>query len=145
MAGDGIRRESRPPVEEPTYDDRMWPIFIATMPRTPLSGDALTKHLDHIDGLFGRGQPFGLIFDVRVAPIPTAADRRRLAERMAKAAVRWPDQLRGVAVVTNSAVHRGVMTALRWLTRANYPPAVGVTTVDEGLDWLRKRLGLGKR
>jgi hypothetical protein len=130
----------------PTYDDSDWPLFRARMPATPLSETEFSAWLQRLDQLFVRAERFALMLDVRDAPLPTATERHDVAKLLNSWHARHPHRMAAQAVVLKSAVQRGVLTAILWLSGPIYPtrPFVRMADADAWLrEMLRTRLGSG--
>lgn len=67
--------------------------------------------------------------------MPSASHRKTLAQL---AESELGPRLRSHAIVSDSAIAQGVVTALNWLTRKPYEEKIFRTTA-EALDWLRER------
>jgi hypothetical protein len=69
----------------------------------------------------------------------TAAERRIIAHRMARAPADQAARVVGAFAVIESAIARGVLTALRWLA-PRVIPVVAAATPDEAIDLAEKCL-----
>lgn len=124
----------------PRYDESEWPLVVVTMPKTAMSRDEFEGHLARIASYYGRG-PFGLLVDTRDS-FPLDANQRRLvADEIEQNEARYPKTLRGVAVVMTSAVQRGVLRAITWLTTNPKFEMEPFASLDEAKTWLRTKLG----
>ena len=86
---------------------------------------------EEIDGVLadlvhelGRGRPYVLVFDLTLATIPNAAQRRKLAAHMHEHEARIRSRVRGVGVVVSSAPMRGAITAIFWMAAPPIPHRV---------------------
>jgi len=68
---------------------------------------------------------------------PSAADRRHIAEAVRTVLSTSPD-IAGHALISNSAVARGVMTAINWVAKTPFPEGTFSTPAD-GLAWAAQR------
>ena len=64
---------------------------------------------------------------------PSAADRRLIAEAVREVLSSSPD-IAGHALISNSAVARGAMTAINWMAKTPFPETT-FATPGEGLTW----------
>jgi hypothetical protein len=123
----------------PTYDDSEWPIFVATMPASPFSTEAFQVHLEALREPYRRGQPFAVLIVMGDHPPLAAAQRKAAAEAMILDDQRYPKLLRAKAVVIRSPLERGVVTAIRWVARPDYPFAE-FDSIPVAKAWLLKQL-----
>lgn len=124
------------------YDDSEWPLVIVTMPRSAMSRDEFEAHLARIASYYPRGA-FGLLVDTRDAFPLDANQRRMVADEIERNEVRYPRTMLGCAVVMTSAVQRGVLRAIKWLTSPKFEmePFAEVT---EARTWLRTKIGASR-
>lgn len=80
-----------------------------------------------------KGGGTGLFYADRDNPVPNAAWRKKMAE----ASKDYPPNCL-YAMVSESVVVRGVVTAINWLRPPTYD-FVAVATMEEALAWLRER------
>lgn len=95
--------------------------------------------ITRVDGWLRNRQTYVLVFDVSRADVPTALQRRRLAEWTA---LRGQDLARfclGTSFVITSPLIHGAFTAVLWLQPLPYPHEV-VASRKEGEVWCRKQL-----
>jgi hypothetical protein len=121
------------------YDESEWPLVIVTMPRAPMSRDQFEAHLERISSYYRRG-PFALLIDTRDAFALDANQRRMVADEIELNQERYPRTLLGCAVVMTSAVQRGVLRAITWLTNPRFE-VEPFSDLDEAKTWLRTKLG----
>jgi hypothetical protein len=93
----------------------------------------VTSLLDLRERARVRGGGTGLFYADRDNPVPNAAWRRKMAE----ASKDYPPNCL-YAMVSESMVVRGVVTAINWLRPPTYD-FVTVATMEEALAWLRAR------
>ena len=79
--------------------------------------------------------PSCMLFVARDTNSPTPQQRRELAEAVLSA--RRRDHLRGFALVTDSPIIRGALTAVGWIVGPTMPYAAFATPAD-ALVWLRE-------
>ena len=99
---------------------------VVVKPPVPLSDDAFERMLSELVRHLRGAEPYGLVFDLTSAEMPSALQRRRLSEHMRanQAAIR--KNVRGLGVVATSTALRGVTTAVFWV----FPPPVEWRTFD---------------
>lgn len=123
----------------PKNDELRWPILVVTMPSHALADHEFAVFLDRLAEFWRRGQPFGLVIDVRSAPALIPAQRRMVADHLDQSAEKYPDMLRGVAVVLNNSVQRGIVSVLSWLTKRPFELRP-FPSVELGSAWLARAL-----
>jgi hypothetical protein len=103
-----------------------------------------------IDGILGelRGHlnsatPYALVFDMTDAGVPSALQRRKLADHMKNHAAKIQRLVRGLGVIAPSPVLRGVITALFWVAQPGMPHRIFATR-DEALTWAAAIVGAGQ-
>jgi hypothetical protein len=116
-----------------------WPVAVAVFP-ADVTPEGLDSHFDDIARLLDRGEPFAVAIDMRASAMATAKLRAQAARRLREAyrhANR--DKLVAVAHVVDSALVRGLLTAVYWLAP---PPFVTEVFPDQAaaLLWLRTKL-----
>jgi hypothetical protein len=134
---------SASPSNLPTYSDSAWPLFVATMPSTALSLEAFEAHLQMLREPYRRGQPFVQMIVMGDHPSLPAAHRRAAAEAMRLDSQRYPGLLRAKAIVAKSQLERGVVTAVGWIARPDYP-FESFETEPEAKAWASKASKWGR-
>jgi hypothetical protein len=124
------------------FDDSRWPVVVITLPPEPLDGPAFDEHCGNMFSCYERGQSFGWVIDARKGAQLTAAQRRTIAEKNDAHTAKHPHVKCFVAVVVSSAVQRGIVRAITWMTRQPVPTLV-CASVEEGMAWVRKSLATG--
>jgi hypothetical protein len=127
---------------QPSYDESEWPIFIVTLPRTPLSPSAFRAHLDRCGEPYKRGQPFCMLITGDHPPL-TALQRKAVADAMKEHDQRHPGVMLGCAIINRSVFARGVITAVTWLAAPAYPFAV-FPDAPKAKAWLTQLLGAAR-
>jgi hypothetical protein len=118
----------------PSIDESRWPLVVVAMPRQSMSDVELVKFLDRLSQFCERGEQYVLIVDVRPAPPLAPTQRRIVAERLDQLAEKYPNTMRGVAVVLSNTVQRGILKVLTWLTRMPFQMQPS-TSIDVALSW----------
>jgi hypothetical protein len=83
----------------------------------------------HLNELLRRG-PFGLITDTRGSPMPSPLQRRTIIQFYADHDREIRANLLATAVVGDSTLVRGVLTALQWIRPAPHPVQIFASMVD---------------
>lgn len=95
--------------------------------------EAMTKAIQ--ERVFVRKEPYTLMVDATHAGVPDAEVRRHFAEFSAKNRAHTQRYCKGEAYVMPSALVRGALTAVMWLSPFEYPHKV-FATVNEARAWL---------
>jgi hypothetical protein len=123
----------------PRYDNRSWPTYRIWLPSVELTDEEFATFLQTFDGLFLRGERFGVVLDARLAP-PLSAKRRELVGKHGKEAVaRHPGLLVGFALVLRSPIQRAALTAIRWILRSEDRTRAFGTLLDAE-NWIASEL-----
>lgn len=124
-------------MREPTVDDRFFPLVVNTIPER-LDADHLPAFFAKTEAILKRREPYVTLSDVtRTRELPTAVVRRALADWSTRHDAAMKQFAMGTAIVIESAMIRGGLTALFWLAPPPYPQQV-VATIGEGLDVVRR-------
>jgi hypothetical protein len=121
------------------FDEAAWPFVVVRWPSRALADPEFSAAIAQIASYFERGERFGLIMDIREAPLLSAERRRQIAEQMDEDRRRHLGRLVGIAIVTSSPIQRGIMNAINWLRQHQDPPSQGFRDVAAALAWLRQR------
>jgi hypothetical protein len=121
-------------------DFSTWPVSVITPPANVMSDADYRAYLDWSRRyIVCVGRPYAMVLDTRnVAPVP-ATQRKILADHMASTREYSARYCAGVAMIYDSIVMRGVMTAIFWLVSPAYPTAV-FASLDQGKDWCQTQL-----
>jgi len=122
------------------FSTQDWPFVVTTIVETMEEAET-TEYLDtFLAQVVGRRSPFVSIVDARkMTRAPTAKVRRMIADWETANGELGPRYNRGVAFVTDSALVRGAMTALQWISPPKVP-TVYEATMEAALVWARTRL-----
>lgn len=103
--------------------------------RGELGPGDLATFVGHIRGT--RTRPGLVMVDIThdISP-PTAAERRDIADAV-RDCLAGTTGIAGHVVVSNSAVARGVLTAVNWMVKTPFPEHVA-SSPEAGLAWARK-------
>jgi hypothetical protein len=119
----------------PIVDELRWPLVVVTMPGVALGDMAFVHFLDQLTQFCQRGQAFTLIVDVKAAPPLPPAQRRLVAERLDLHSEKYPNIMRGVAVVLSNTVQRGILNVLTWLTKRPSARTLFLCRARSFVDW----------
>jgi len=125
------------------FDDRRWPIVVFTLPEIALDEPAFAEHSRRVLAYFERRENFAFVVDARHAPPMAATQRRTLANLLDRCVLEYPNVRNYTAIIVASAVQRGIVKALTWLSRQPGPAEV-FASLDEGIAWCSTRLAEGK-
>lgn len=124
-------------MREPTVDDRFFPLVVNTIPEK-LDVAHLPAFFAKTQAILERREPYITISDVtRTRELPTAVVRRQLADWSTRYDAMMKQYAMGTAIVIESAMIRGGLTALFWLAPPPYPQQV-VATLAEAVDVVEK-------
>ncbi len=116
-----------------------FPLVIVTSPEK-VDDAEVRRMFARFDELYRAGKRYAVTMDTTATrEMPTAKQRKLLADLSRASADESRRWCVGVAMVVTSAVLRGVMTAVQWAAPA--PTAmIHVPTLKEGVDWCCTRL-----
>jgi len=118
-----------------------WPIVVMTPPARPMTDQEFKDYLVWMEKhVTTRGETYTVINDVRHAPAPSAAQRKLVADHMERLRPITTRFCAGTAMVFESTLMRGIMTAIFWMSKPDYPTKV-CATVDEAMGWCEVQLG----
>lgn len=112
-----------------------WPLLVVRWPDGPVTDDSLERYLRESAGDLARRTVHCVLHDSQTAMGLSAAQRRRMAEHLEQhkeAIAQWTS---GVAIVTPSAIVRGMITAVNWITGTPCPQRT-FSTEREARSWL---------
>jgi hypothetical protein len=122
---------------EPKFDERQWRAVVVTPPTQALVDAAFEKYLADVARYYERGQPFGPVFDIRHAAPLNATQRRRIDEEIDHQARDCPTIRVVQSIVIASAVQRGIVSVITWLSKQAVPTVVHAT-VDDAVAWAKE-------
>ena len=133
----GLAEQLRGEDELIQMDESQWPVLIVTPPRT-VSDEQMAEFLGRHRALERqRAQDYVIVLDLRNTGKLTPGQRELLTEGMAgDESETW---LRGLAMVFESRVLRGVLSMIFWVRKPPYPTRVFATPM-EALPWARETL-----
>jgi hypothetical protein len=106
-------------VAAPTYDMSGWPLCRVSWPRVMRDGE-LDAHWDYLETFLLKGEPFALLIDARGAAHPSSRQRQIMGRRLAQNFQCYPLGMTGIAMVLSSAIERGMLTAVNWVSGPAY-------------------------
>jgi hypothetical protein len=115
------------------FDVDVFPVITVVFAEDGCSDEDIEHMIRGFQGVLRRREKFSVIIDGGgLTAIPNARQRARAAEyeREAEAVIRQFNV--GSALVVDSALGRGVITALRWISKATAPEAVFATPAEAG-------------
>ncbi len=122
----------------PDFDEREWPLVNVRYAAIMTSDEAEEYHR-RIGACLARREVFAILADARLAEVPSASERMRMASFISQTSDVSSRYVAGMALVVKTAAGRGVLTAVEWL----YPPPFPLkafATSEEARAWLLERL-----
>lgn len=119
-------------------DDSGWPILVVTLPPAP-SDEEVLAYLKQLGTYRKRHQPYALLVDATYATSFSPRQRKMQADHIREGLPITRIYLKGIAYVAQSALKRGVITAIHWLVEPPAPHEVFATKAEAEM-WLADRL-----
>ena len=111
-----------------------WPILCIDWPKELDLAD-VEAHFDEVKGvLSSREGPFAIVVNLTGSSPPNAVIRKRAGERVSVLSRSFRHRLKGIAYVVPSAFARGVVTAIHWFARVDFP-VTAVAKQEEAFTW----------
>lgn len=120
-------------MEQTRIDEGAWPLVVIHYPKLIEHQDFMSS-LDRIIGFVQRGEPWVMINDARGSGHPNAKQRQAIASMYEAHEQEVRRHWRGSAIVFDSQVIVGVLTALVWL-RPPPHPFRAFSDYNEGRSW----------
>lgn len=121
-------------------DTTMWPIVVVTPPLTPMTHELVERFkVEWTDLLNHRTERYVCINDLSHAPSMPPAQRRSMTDWMNENERNLAAQCCATAMVFDSMLMRGALTAMLWMFRPPYPTEV-FKTREDALRWAREML-----
>ncbi len=117
------------------FDETHWPIVVVKYPARFHQSD-FDQHIVRVVGFLKRDVPWAMLNDSRDAAAPNASQRQAIAKLYDDHEERVRKYWRGTAVVFDSPLIAGVLTALSWL-RPPPHPFKAFSNYDDGMKWLK--------
>ena len=118
------------------YTERRGDVVIASPP-SEVTAASLDAFLGELQSNLDSGREYALVVDMTHTGSLSAKDRRRVSEHITANRERVRRTVRGIAIVTPSAVKRGIITAVFWLS----PPPTEHRIFDNVNDAIRWAAG----
>lgn len=129
---------SRYPVPAHQIDDSRWPLVVVRFDGA-MSDPEFEKYLAGVTEILERGSTNYLIFDTTKSAAPTAKQRKRQADWITEHTAMIKRHSAGTAYVIPSALLRGMLTAILWLSPSPVEHVV-VSTMREAEQVARQKL-----
>jgi hypothetical protein len=122
-------------------DSKAWPLvhFIA---EGELTQAQLNDHLRDHRAILDRNEPYAIVIDATAMGSTDAFLRKRYAEFIATNGATLKRLCKGAAVVLNSSLTRGVITAVMWMTTVPFPHKVFGDRA-EAIAWAKQQIDPG--
>lgn len=116
-------------------DRSEWPLIIVKWPGGALSDELIEDYLRQSEGDLTRREVHCILHDARGSMGLSAAQRKRFADHLARHSGTISTWTAGVAIATPSALIRGMITAVNWITGTPCPQKQ-FATATEARAWL---------
>ncbi|NLE89202.1 MAG: hypothetical protein GX607_22690 [Myxococcales bacterium] len=123
-------------------DSSRWPLVRVRLPPSA-TDEEVQQYLDELGELRARREPYGLIIIADESRGFTAKQRQMQADYIASGADLSRKYLKAFAFVAESAMQRGMLTAIFWLRAPEWPHRV-FRTVEEASVWVRTLVEEGR-
>jgi hypothetical protein len=121
-----------------SYDDSRWPIVVSRASGES-SDDDMRSYLTMLELMLSRKARHVIIVDATQGKQLKSQHRKMLADWTQLNRQTLARYRAGLALVTPSAVLRGMITAVYWLSPPPFPYQP-VSTMEEGWAWARQRI-----
>lgn len=121
------------------FDTTKFPLVFLNM-SGDISPQELDEHFGEYRGLLDRNTTYGLVYDASKIGKVDAVFRKRYAEFMKKNEADFQRLCAGVGFVITSAIVRGALTAVLWVTGSLPFPHKIFSTREEAEEWTRQQL-----
>ena len=112
-----------------------WPVVITTTPSVPVDDAELTAYIDHwASGIAARKGPYVGVIDLSNSAGLAPHQRKTIVGSMNDDAHGILPRCRGTALVFQSAVLRGMLTAMLWVRPPTYPVKI-FGSREQALAW----------
>lgn len=116
-------------------DRSEWPLIIVRWPGGTLSDELIEDYLKQSEGDLARREVHCILHDARGSMGLSAPQRKRFADHLQRHGSSISQWTAGVAIATPSALIRGMITAVNWITGTPCPQKQFATAV-EARAWL---------
>ena len=119
-----------------------WPVIVMQPPSHAMADADFQAYLDWMEKhITTRRVPYAVVNDARGAPPPSASQRKMVAAQMERLAPFTSEYCKGASFVFESAMMRGIMTAIFWITKPSYPVNV-FGNVGSAVEWCNGQLSV---
>lgn len=127
-------------MHHPWVDETDAPIYVLRFP-SEASDDELEIYYRALEAFYrGLDHPIGWVVELGNVLKQTASQRRIVSEQVTKLAVYERKWVCGMGIVANSAVTRGIITAVFWVSKPGCPYQVFKDSHPARL-WVQQRFG----
>ena len=122
------------------YDKSKWPVIKVTPP-TNVSNEDIIKILEEFVEFISvekKGERYGVVQDLRNTKGITSQQRKLITDNINGMKDYAAQYCVGSAMVFDSPVLRGMLTAIFWITKPPYPTQV-FKTIEDAEDWIQSR------
>ncbi|MCA9633418.1 MAG: hypothetical protein KC766_37470 [Myxococcales bacterium] len=123
----------------PEFDESEWPILRVIFD-VSLTPEEVDEYLARCAEMLARRERMALLIDARKAEIPDAKTRARFVDFFETQRPRTRRYIAGMAVVLQTAMGRGVVTAITWIESPTFP-VKSFEHASEARMWLKDLLG----
>ncbi len=116
-----------------------WPLVLVTFPDAQASDDDVRQFIDDQRAMLHRKQLHGVVTDARHARVISPHQRRMMADWLTEAERLNRQYTVAMAVVSDSALVRGAMTAVTWMKEPPVPMKP-FATLREGSEYVLEAL-----
>jgi hypothetical protein len=124
------------------FDESTWPIVVIRYPHV-IDAEDWDKHMETVTGYVLRDRPWGMINDSRSSGGPTSKQRQGIIRMYDAHDALIRKNWRATAIITDSKVIVGVITALTWLRPPSHPFRP-FSDYAEGARWVEKSFRPGE-
>jgi len=122
-------------------DESQWPLVFVRYPKR-IDDDDFSAHLRRVTEFVNRCEPWGMLNDSRGSGHPNARQRQAIVSMYEQHEHNIRAHWRGTAIIFDSPMIVGVLTALTWL-KAPVHPFKAFSDYGEGLRWVTRLLPTG--
>lgn len=126
-------------VEEFEFLEESWPLLVVRWPHAEQSDEVMRAAFEKMASYTARKERYCILHDARSSPTLGAKHRRMGAEIGKRDAHLSERYCAGTALVFDSAIIRGAITAVNWLFSPPYPQKT-FSTVEEARAWCEELL-----
>lgn len=102
-------------------EDHRWPLLTVHWPRGELTAEDVDTFIRRADEYLDRREPFVVVHNASFSVRPSATIRAKLAAHIERQGDAMSRYIKAAGVVTASALVRGAVTAINWISPAPFP------------------------